>query len=76
MKFSAIAAIMAAAAFAGAAVAQDTAPQATMQPVPNPPESAGSSHHGMHHKMSKHHMSAKHHKSSKAKSDTEATPAP
>jgi hypothetical protein len=66
MKFSAIAAMMAATAFAGAAVAQDIAPQATMQPIPNPPEKSGSSHH----KMSKHHMAAKHHKATKAPAET------
>ena len=73
MKFSAIAAMMAAAAFAGAAAAQDIAPQATMQPVPNPPESGASSHHGAHNKGAKHHKTAaKHHKAS---TSTEAAPA-
>jgi hypothetical protein len=72
MKFSAIAAMMAAIAFAGAAAAQDIAPQATMQPIPNPPD-AGGSPHGAHHKGAKHHhMGAKHHKAS---TSTEAAPA-
>jgi hypothetical protein len=73
MKFSAIAAMTVAAAFAGAAAAQDIAPQATMQPIPNPPEAGGSSHHGAHHKMAKHHHAAA--KSKKSSTGTEAAPA-
>jgi hypothetical protein len=65
MKLTALTAIIATALVAGAAVAQDMAPAATMQPIPNPPESAGD-HHGMHHMMAKHHKMMKHHKMAKA----------
>ncbi len=68
MKLQALAAILlAATAFGGSAVAQ-----ATMQPIPNPPEksmAAGHKHMMKHHTM-KHHMKAK------AAADTTATPAP
>ncbi|MBV8683437.1 MAG: hypothetical protein JO111_11215 [Caulobacteraceae bacterium] len=73
MKFSAIAAMTAAVAFAGAAAAQELAPQATMQPIPNPPESGASSHHGGHHKAGKHHHASA--KSKKSSASTEAAPA-
>lgn len=70
MKLQALAAILlAATAFGGSAVAQ-----ATMQPIPNPPEKAMAAGHKhmMKHHMMKHHMKAK----AKAAADTTATPAP
>jgi nitrate reductase cytochrome c-type subunit len=48
MKLTTLTVLFAATSLAGAAVAQDMAPAATMQPIPNPPESA-STHHAAHH---------------------------
>jgi hypothetical protein len=60
MKLKALTAMTAVALVAGAAVAQDMAPPATMQPIPNPPDS-GPKHHmaGKHHAMAKHHKAPK-----------------
>jgi 3-hydroxyisobutyrate dehydrogenase-like beta-hydroxyacid dehydrogenase len=61
MKLTAVAAMIMAGAFAGSALAQ-----ATMQPIPNPPEKPKA--------MAKHHGKAKHH--AKAKAEKAAAPAP
>lgn len=63
--------ILAAGAVAGSAMAQADAPEATMQPIPNPPEKAAPAHHGKHHMAKHHHMAAK--KADKA-ADAAATP--
>lgn len=72
MKISTLAAatIAATALIGGSVFAQDAAPAATMQPVPNPPEAAKPMHHGGHHH--KHHR--KHHHA-KAMAASTAAPA-
>ena len=81
MKLTTFAAIIAATtAISGAAAAQ-MAPEATMQPIPNPPEMGSMSHEHMggrhmmsrhHHMMSKHHMMGKHHRMAMKKMKAEA----
>lgn len=92
MAFAAMA-VAAVALVSGPVAAQDagtgsgsvaTAPPATMQPIPNPPEKASAAHgakHGTHH--AKHHAKKHSMKKSKAKASTAAsteapaaTPAP
>jgi hypothetical protein len=55
MKFSALTTLAAALAvvYSGSALAQASAP-VTMQPVPNPPETAKPAHMGKHHKHAMH----------------------
>ena len=70
MKLQALAAtLLATMALGGSALAQ-----ATMQPIPNPPEKAMSATGHMHKHMKKHH-SMKTHMKAKAAADTSATPA-
>jgi hypothetical protein len=72
MKFSAltISAAALAVVYGGSALAQASAP-VTMQPVPNPPETAKPAHMGKHHKQ--HAMHAKAKADAKA-ADTSTTP--
>lgn len=60
MKFSAltIAAAALAVVYSGSALAQASAP-VTMQPIPNPPETAKPAHMGKHHKHHAMHAKAK-----------------
>ncbi len=58
MKLQAMAATLIAAT---ALVGGNAIAQVTMEPIPNPPENAMSSHSMHHHMMKKHHMMRKHH---------------
>jgi hypothetical protein len=59
---------MAATLFAATALVGGTAvAQATMEPIPNPPENGMSSHSMHHHMMKKHHMMKRHHMMKKDK---------
>jgi hypothetical protein len=79
MKLPALAvAAFTVAAFIGGTAAAQMAPAATMQPIPNPPESSKSmAHHGKthHHMHVHHHVHVHHHMKAAPKADT-AAPAP
>ncbi|MDB5482031.1 MAG: hypothetical protein JWO83_3084 [Caulobacteraceae bacterium] len=78
MKLSAlmISAAALAAVCGGSALAQTTAP-ATMQPIPNPPETAATAHGHMGKHHAKHHrMHAKADKAADTKADSTATAPP
>jgi hypothetical protein len=69
MKLTALTAMAAGVLVAGAAVAQSMGPPATMQPIPNPPETG---HKSAHHGAAKHH--AMHHKAAKTDAKDAAAP--